>query len=58
MWPLSKNGPHRLLYLNTWSLVNGTVWEGLGVMAFLDKVFHCGVDFEVSKVSPCCAACL
>jgi hypothetical protein len=25
---LNKNGPHRHLYLNSWSPVGGTVWEG------------------------------
>lgn len=25
-----KNGPYRLIYLNIWSSVGGTVWEGYG----------------------------
>ena len=27
---MNENGPHRLSYLSTWSLVGGTVWEGCG----------------------------
>lgn len=26
---MNENGSHRLLYLNTWSLIGRTVWEGL-----------------------------
>lgn len=27
---LAENGPHKLMYLNTKSVVGETVWEGLG----------------------------
>lgn len=31
---LNDNGPHRRMYLNTWSSVGRTFWEGLGVTFF------------------------
>jgi hypothetical protein len=41
---LNRNGPHRLIYLNTWHRGSGTVRRcgliGVGV-AFLE-VYHCG----------------
>jgi hypothetical protein len=38
------------MYLNTWSLVGGTVWEGLGGVALLKIVcYYLGTGFEVSK---------
>jgi hypothetical protein len=46
---LKKNAPYRLMYLNTWSPVSATVWEGLGGVALLEEVCHYGVVFEVSK---------
>lgn len=33
---LNENGPQRLIDLNTWSPVSGTVWEGLRAMALLE----------------------
>jgi hypothetical protein len=41
---LNENDLHRLIYLNAWSPVGGTVWEGLGGCLSLR------VDFEVSQV--------
>jgi hypothetical protein len=35
---LKKNDLHGLIYLNTWSLVSGTVLEGLGGVALLEEV--------------------
>lgn len=32
-WWLDENGPHTLIYLNTWSPFGGTAWEGLGGVA-------------------------
>lgn len=37
---LNKNGPQRLMYLNTWSPVSGSVWEGLGGGSLLEEVCH------------------
>lgn len=31
---LNEDGPQRVIYLNTWSPVGGTSWEGLGGVAF------------------------
>ena len=36
---LNKHGPHRLLYLNTWSPGTRTVWERLGGVSLLKKCF-------------------
>lgn len=35
---LNENGSHRLLYLNAWFTVGGTIWEGLKSVALLDDV--------------------
>ena len=37
---LNGNGPHGLIYLNTWSLSNGTTWKGLGDVALLQVQCH------------------
>jgi hypothetical protein len=37
-----RNGSHGLIYLNSWFPAAGTVWEGLGGVALLEKVFHWG----------------
>ena len=34
---LNENGPHWFVYLNAWSLVGETFWEGLGGMALLEE---------------------
>jgi hypothetical protein len=34
----NKNGPHKLMYLNGWSPVGGTIWEGLGGVASLEEL--------------------
>lgn len=40
---LSKNDPHRLMYLNTQSPVGGIVWKELGNMTWLEEeVCHWG----------------
>lgn len=35
--------------MNTWSPVDGTIWEGLGFMTTLELVCHWGQAFEVLK---------
>ena len=35
---LSENGLYRLMCLNIWSPVSGTVWERLGGVVLLEKV--------------------
>jgi hypothetical protein len=30
---LNKNAFHKIIYLNTWYLIGGIVWKGLGVVA-------------------------
>ena len=47
---LDINGLNRLLYLNTWSPVTGSVWEGLGGVALLEEGVLLGVDGELSEV--------
>jgi hypothetical protein len=53
---LNENGLHRVICLNAWFPVVGTVWEGLGSVALLEcgfvggSVSSLGVSFEVSKV--------
>jgi hypothetical protein len=39
---LNENGPYMLSYLNSWSSVGWTIWEGLGGMALLEEVCHWG----------------
>ena len=33
---LNENGPYKLIYLNAWSPVSGTIWEGLESMVLLE----------------------
>ena len=42
LWWLDENGPHKFLFVNAWSPVGGTVWEGLGGVALLKEVCHWG----------------
>jgi hypothetical protein len=35
-----KENAHRLIYLNTLLPVGGTIWEGVGGVAFLEEVCH------------------
>ena len=37
---LDEKGPHRLIHLNSWSLVGGTIWEGLEGVALLEEVCY------------------
>jgi hypothetical protein len=46
---LNNNNPHRLIYLNTWSPVAQTVWEGLGDIALLKEVYHGAVRFPEAQ---------
>lgn len=47
---LNENGPRRLIYLNIWSPVVGTIWGGLGSVAILEEeVCHSDWDSDVSK---------
>lgn len=48
---MNENGPCRLTCLNSWSLVDETIWEELGAVALLEKAHHWDRGFEVSKVS-------
>ena len=52
---LNENGPQRLLSLNTWPPVGGTVWEGLGHVALLEEVCQWGqaLRFQNIGVIPC-----
>jgi len=53
---MNRNGPHRLIYLNAWSLrgmLEGLV--GLEGMAWFEEVCHCGGlwDFKCSSQAQC-----
>lgn len=48
---LSENGPHRLIGLNIWSLVDETIWDRLGDVALLEEAYHWDRHSEVSEVS-------
>lgn len=54
---LNENGPQRLLYLNTWYPVRGTIWEGWGGMSFLDKgnYWRCALRFQKMEPLPLCS---
>lgn len=47
---LNENDPHRLICVITWSLVSGSVWQGLGGVTLLEVV-SLGKNFEVSEDS-------
>lgn len=42
----------RLTYLNVWSPVGGTVWEGFGGVALLEEVCHCLWALRFPKSHP------
>ena len=47
---LNKNGPQRFyIYLNAWTAGGGSVWEGLGSMAMLAKMFDTGLALRFQK---------
>lgn len=46
---MGRGHPQKLIYLNTWLLVGGTVWEELGGVALLEEGVSLEVYFEVSK---------
>ena len=43
-----EGGPYRLIDLNAWFPVGGTVWEGLGGVVCIRGSVSLGVGFEVS----------
>ena len=47
---LSRNGQHRLIYLNVWPIGNH-IFRRYGLLeigvVFLEKVCHCGAGFDV-----------
>lgn len=49
---LNKNDPHRLLYLNAWFPVSGTVWEGIGDVESLEEMCCWGVALRCHKPTP------
>lgn len=48
---LIENGPHSLMYMNTWSAVPGTVWEELGSRALLEEVWPSGGPWHFKSPS-------
>ena len=49
------------MYLNAWFPADGTVWEGLGGMALLEEVCHCGggaLRFQKLMAFPAGSLCL
>ena len=36
---LNENSSHMLICLNAWSLLGGTVWEGVGGVALLEEMW-------------------
>lgn len=48
---LNKNGSHRLLFESLIQSVPGSVWEGLGGMAFLEKTEDTKADFFLQEPS-------
>ena len=50
---LNEAGSHRLLCLNNWFLVGGTVWEGLEGEVLLEDMCHWG-GLTILRVSLSC----
>ena len=46
----NENGP--IANLNAWPPVGGTVWEGLGGVALLEKMCHWGWALRFLKLTP------
>jgi hypothetical protein len=49
---LNKNGLSRQINWNSWSSVDGTIWEGLGSMALLEKMCHWRWALKSKKYRP------
>ena len=51
---LNENDPYMLIYLKTPYPMDGAIWGGLGGVALLEKVCHCGwaLRFQRSKLVP------
>lgn len=47
-----EHGPHRLMYLHAYSLVDRNVWEILGDMALLEEVCHRDWTLKLQKPVP------
>lgn len=56
----NENGPHWLVYLNTWFPVGGTVWLGLEGVTFLEEMCHWGqaLRFQKTHIIPRMPLCL
>lgn len=54
----SLDEPHTPKYLNTWSLVDGTVWKGLECMTLLQYLCQGGQPLRFSKLMPYPSLCL
>lgn len=48
---LNESGPHTFICLNTWLSVGGVVWEGLGSVVSLEKVYHLGQSLRLQNVA-------
>lgn len=55
---LNENSFHKVIYLNTWSTVGGSVWEGLGGVTMLEKVCWGGGALRFQKLTPFPHVCL
>lgn len=53
---LNMNGPHRLIWLNIWSLIGRPVWEEFGGTALLEEACYWGwaLKFQKSMLFPVC----
>ena len=49
---LNENAPHRLICLNTWSLIGGTICERLGGVSLLEQVCHWEEALRLQKTCP------
>jgi hypothetical protein len=52
VWWSERGWTPRLIYLNTWSSVGGTLWEGLEGVALLEEVCHWKWGLRFQKLMP------
>lgn len=47
---VNETASHRPICWNIWSLVGGTVWEGLGGITLSEKLYHWGQALKFQKI--------
>jgi hypothetical protein len=47
---LNENGPCWVIWLDTWSLLDGSLWEALGDASLFEELYHWHLVLKLTKV--------